>query len=399
MNNKKIIRFFVSILVIMTIVLGLTSCGENKKEEKKSAFSEKQTDTENKSSKDNPYSKIKIGMLNLGKEADTAGYTYAHVSGVKKMAANLGLSDDQLVFKDEIPDDMDIRSDTAVENAIQECIDDGCNVIFTTSYGYKTATAKMAGKYPEIYFAHSSGDLCNNMNFIHYFGRIYQARYLSGIAAGLKTKTNKIGYVTAFGTEIAECTGGINAFAMGVESVNPNAKIYVRKTNSWFDEKLEKENAEWLIERGADVIAQHCDTAAPQIAAQEAGVYGIGYNSDMSKQAPKATLLSVVWDWAAFYTWAIQAIADGTWSGKNYYGGLKEGMVSITDLASFNDPGAAAKIKDATDKMVSGSWDVFQDVIPTNVAGKTVGTAGQPLDDDVVQFKIDWYYKNVKAMN
>ena len=194
MNNKKIIRFFVSILVIMTIVLGLTSCGENKKEEKKSAFSEKQTDTENKSSKDNPYSKIKIGMLNLGKEADTAGYTYAHVSGVKKMAANLGLSDDQLVFKDEIPDDMDIRSATAVENAIQECIDDGCNVIFTTSYGYKTATAKMAGKYPEIYFAHSSGDLCNNMNFIHYFGRIYQARYLSGIAAGLNTKTNKINY-------------------------------------------------------------------------------------------------------------------------------------------------------------------------------------------------------------
>ena len=104
-------------------------------------------------------------------------------------------------------------------------------------------------------------------------------------------------------------------------------------------------------------------------------------------------------DWSAFYTWAIQAIADGTWSGKNYYGGLKEGMVSITDLASFNDPGAAAKIKAATDKMVSGSWDVFQDVIPTNVAGKTVGTAGQPLDDDVIQFKIDWYYKNVKAMN
>ena len=119
----------------------------------------------------------------------------------------------------------------------------------------------------------------------------------------------------------------------------------------------------------------------------------------MSKQAPKATLLSVVWDWSAFYTWAVQAIADGTWTGKNYYGGLKEGMVSITDLASFNDSGAAAKIKEATDKMVSGSWDVFQDVIPTNVAGKTVGAEGQPLDDDTIQFKINWYYRNVKAMN
>lgn len=398
MSNKKIIRFFISILVIITMVLGLTSCGE-KKEEKKSAFSEKKADTGNKNSKDNPYAKIKIGMLNIGKESDTSGYTYAHVAGVKKMASNLGLTEDQIIYKDEIPDSMDVKADAEVEKAIQECIDDGCNVIFTTSYGYKAATAKMAEKYPEVYFAHGSGDLCNGKNFIHYFGRIYQARYLSGIAAGLKTKTNKIGYVSAWGTENAECTGGINAFAMGVESVNPKAKVYVRKTNSWFDEKLEKENAEWLIKRGADVIAQHCDTPAPQIAAQEAGVYGIGYNSDMSKEAPKATLLSVIWDWSAFYTWAIQSIADGTWSGKNYFGGIKEGMVSITDLASFNDPSAAAKIKEATDKMTSGTWDVFQDVIPTNVAGKTVGTAGQPLDDDTIQFKIDWYYRNVKAMN
>ena len=131
----------------------------------------------------------------------------------------------------------------------------------------------------------------------------------------MKTKTNKIGYVSAWGTENSECTGGINAFAMGVASVNPNAKVYVRTTNSWYDEKLEKEAAQWLISHGADVIAQHCDTPQPQIAAQEAGVFGIGYNSDMSKEAPKATLLSVVWDWSAFYTWAVQSVVENKWDG------------------------------------------------------------------------------------
>lgn len=395
MSYKKCKRFFISTLVIMTMVLGLTSCGEKKTEEKKSAFSEKEDKSTDKTSKDNPYSKIKIGMLNIGTSKDTSGYTYAHVSGVKKMASNLGISEENIIYKDKIPDNMDVNSDAAVETAIQECIDAGCNVIFTTSFGYKSATSKMAEKYPEIYFAHATGDLCNGKNFIHYFGRIYQARYLSGIAAGLKTKTNKIGYVSAWGSENSECTSGINAFAMGVESVNPNAKVYVRTTNSWFDEKLEKSQAKWLIDHGADVIAQHCDTPQPQIAAQEAGVFGIGYNSDMSKEAPNATLLSVVWDWSAFYTWAVQSIAEGTWTGKNYFGGIKEGMVSITDLASFNDPNAAAKIKEATNKMSNGSWDVFQDVIPTNT-GATVGTAGQPFDDDTIQFKTNWYYRNVK---
>ena len=398
MSLKKCMKFFISTLVIGTMVLGLSSCGEKKSEEKKSAFEEKTDNTEGKTAKDNPYSNLKIGMVNIGKSTDTSGYTYAHVSGVKKMAANLGISESNIVYKNEIPDNMDVSADAAVSAAIQECIDAGCKIIFTTSYGYKAATSSMATKYPDIYFAHGSGDLSNGKNFIHYFGRIYQARYLSGIAAGLKTKTNKIGYVSAWGTENSECTGGINAFAMGVASVNPNAKVYVRTTDSWYDEKLEKEAAQWLISHGADVIAQHCDTPQPQIAAQEAGVYGIGYNSDMSKEAPKATLLSVVWDWSAFYTWAVQSVVENKWDGTNYFGGIKEGMVSITDLASFNDPNAAAKIKEATDKMTSGSWDVFQDVIPTNT-GATVGTAGQPLDDDTIQFKINWYYKNVKAVN
>ena len=182
---------------------------------------------------------------------------------------------------------------------------------------------------------------------------------------------------------------------MGVASVNKNAKVYVRTTNSWFDEKLEKSTAEWLIQRNADVIAQHCDTAEPQKAAQAAKVYGIGYNSDMSKDAPNATLLSVVWNWSAFYTWAVQSIAEESWSGENYFGGLKEGMVAITDLASFNHKDAKAKIDAASEQMTSGKWDVFEGLIPTNVKGKSIGKEGVSLDDDTIQFKINWYYENV----
>ena len=394
MNFKKYFKLILSTLVIGTMVFSFAGC-EQKDTEKQTSALEKKSDQKDKKNTNKAYTKLKIGMLNIGSHKDTTGYTYAHVSGVKAMAANLGLTDDQIVYKDNVPDNMDVASDAAVEKAIQECIDEGCNIIFTTSFGYKAATSKMAEKYPEIYFAHGSGDLSNGKNFIHYFGRIYQARYLSGIAAGLKTKTNKIGYVSAWGTENAECTGGINAFAMGVASVNPEAKVYVRVTNSWYDAELEKNAAEWLIQRKADVIAQHCDTAEPQIAAQKAKVYGIGYNSDMSKDAPDATLLSVVWNWSAFYTWAVQSVADKTWSGENYFGGLKEGMVSITNLASFNDSSAEAKIKEASDKMTAGTWDVFEGVIPTNIKGSNVGKAGVSLDDDTIQFKINWYYKNV----
>ena len=395
MNFKKNLKLILSSVLVATMVFSLTGCQQNKEEKKTSVLEEKKDDKKDNKKTDKAYAKLKIGMLNIGSHKDTTGYTYAHVTGVKTMAANLGLSEDQIIYKDNVPDSMDIKSDAAVEKAIQECIDEGCNIIFTTSFGYKSMTSKMAEKYPEIYFAHGSGDLCNGKNFIHYFGRIYQARYLSGIAAGLKTKTNKIGYVSAWGKENAECTGGTNAFAMGVASVNPKAKVYVRVTNSWFDKKLEKEAAEWLIQRKADVIAQHCDTAEPQIAAQKANVYGVGYNSDMSKDAPNATLLSVVWNWSAFYTWAVQSVANKTWSGENYFGGLKEGMVAITDLASFNDKNTEAKIKEASDKITSGKWDVFTGVIPTNVKGVTVGKEGTSLEDENIQFKINWYYENV----
>ena len=171
---------------------------------------------------------IKVGVLYISDPAEGSGYSYTHDLGIQGMQENLGLSSDQIVRK--IVDDSDAQ---ATEASIRECIDEGCNVIFSTSWGYMETTAAMAEEYPDIYFSHGTGYKSNGKNFNNYFGRIYQARYLSGIVAGMNTKSNLIGYVAAQDSSNSEVTGGIDAFAIGVASVNPDAKINVIITNSW----------------------------------------------------------------------------------------------------------------------------------------------------------------------
>lgn len=332
---------------------------------------------------------IKVGVLYLSDPDEGSGYSYTHDLGVKGMQENLLLSDDQIERK--IVDDTD---EDGTKKAIEECVSDGCNVIFTTSWGYMQVTADMAEKYPDVYFSHGTGYMSNGKNFNNYFGRIYQARYLSGIVAGMNTKNNKIGYVAAQDSSNAEVTGGIDAFAIGVESVNPKAKIYVDVTNSWYDEKKEKKASERLLSMGCDVMTQHCDTSYPQTLAQEKGVYGIGYNSDMSKETPKSCLTSVIWNWSAYYTAAVKSVIDGTWDGSNYYGGMAEGLVEITDLASFAADGTQQKIDEATAEILSGQNNVFDGVLETNT-GKKIGQKGKTLDDATITGKINWYYRNV----
>lgn len=332
---------------------------------------------------------IKVGVLYLSDPDEGSGYSYTHDLGVKGMQKNLLLSDDQIERK--IVDDTD---EDGTKKAIEECVSDGCNIIFTTSWGYMQVTADMAEKYPDVYFSHGTGYMSNGKNFNNYFGRIYQARYLSGIVAGMNTKNNKIGYVAAQDSSNAEVTGGIDAFAIGVESVNPKAKIYVDVTNSWYDEKKEKKASERLLSMGCDVMTQHCDTSYPQTLAQEKGVYGIGYNSDMSKETPKSCLTSVIWNWSAYYTAAVKSVIDGTWDGSNYYGGMAEGLVEITGLASFAADGTQQKVDEATAEILSGQNNVFDGVLETNT-GKKIGQKGKTLDDATITGKINWYYRNV----
>ena len=171
-------------------------------------------------------------------------------------------------------------------------------------------TINVAKKYPDITFLHCSG-FNTAPNVGNYFGRMYEARYVTGIVAGKETKSNVIGYVAAF--PIPEVIRGINAFTLGAQSVNPDVQVKVLWTNTWYNPATEKQAAITLIDAGADIIAQHQNTPGPQQAAEERGKYGIGYNVDMSANSPKASLTSAIWNWGPYYEETIKQVNNGTW--------------------------------------------------------------------------------------
>ncbi|MDR3256026.1 MAG: BMP family ABC transporter substrate-binding protein [Synergistaceae bacterium] len=336
--------------------------------------------------------RVKVGVIFFSDAANaTSGYTYAHDMGIREMQRAVGLRDDQIIRKYNVSD----LSKSEIEHAMRECVSDGANIIIATSWGYMDICERMAVEFPGVIFAHASGFKRNETNFTNYFGRFYQPRYLSGIAAGLVTTSNKIGYVAAMGRDNSEVTCGLDAFAIGVESVNPDARIYVRVTNRWFDPKGEAQAARYLIENGVDIIAQDTDTPNPQIEAQAAGILGIGYNNDMKSDAPKATITSVVWNWSAYYIPLLESVIDGTFTTKPYYGGIKEGLADLSPLdESLVPPGVAKAVAAARERMESGEFDVFEGVMETN-DGRLVGAEGQRLSDKEITGGMNWYYRNI----
>jgi basic membrane protein A len=389
MRMKRIKSFF-KILGMLVLCASFTGCGMNGNIDDYAVNTGYGDSDTVKSSSGVSKDSIKVGVIHLSDPAEGSGYTYTHDIGIMGMQQNLGLSDSQIIRKINVND----SDKEATRKAIKECIDEGCNIIFSTSWGYMETTAQMAEEYPDVYFSHGTGYMSNGKNFNNYFGRIYQPRYLSGIVAGMNTKTNKIGYVAAMGSENSEVTGGIDAFALGVYSVNPSAQIYVKVTNSWYDHEAEKAAASTLLDMNCDVITQHCDTTYPQLLAQQKNVYSIGYNSDMSKDAPDACLCSVIWNWSAYYTAAVQSVIDGTWDGSNYYGGMNENIVGITQLADFCKSGTQQKVDEAKKDIISGKLGIFDGVIETNT-GTTVGESGKTLKDSDITGNINWYFKTV----
>lgn len=384
-----------SILLAGAMVLSLAACGGDTGTSASEPASASTGTSESASATGGiPKDEIKVGVIHLSDPAEGSGYTYTHDQGIIGMQQNLGLADDQIVRKISV-DDTDAA---AVETAITECVEEGCNIIFATSWGYMDTCEALAEEFPDVIFSHGTGYKSNGTNFNNYFGRIYQARYLSGIIAGMKTETGKIGYVAAMGQENGEVTSGCNAFAMGVASVNPDAEVYVSVTNSWFDPEGEKQAAERLIAEGCDVIGQHCDTPNPQTAAEEHGVWGVGYNSDMTKDAPGATLTSVMWDWSVYYTKAVQNVIDGTWvAGEkvdNYFGDMADGLVTLGEFNSdLVTDEMIAKVEEVKAQIVSGEWDVFD--------GKTeiMDNEGNAHTLEGADYgSCNWYYENVNVL-
>jgi basic membrane protein A len=335
--------------------------------------------------------RVTIGIIHPNEIRVSSQYDYAHYTGILQMQTKTGLRNNQIIRKISVFDEDSI----AVENAIRDCIAEGSNIIIAPSWGYMDTCEKLAGEYPFVIFAHGTGYKYNDTNFTSYSARVYQARYLSGIVAGMKTRTNKIGFVAAKGKDNSEVSGGINAFALGVESVNTNARVYVKVTHNWFDPMGETEAADALIARGCDVIAEHVNTPAALAAAQKANVWGIGFNSDMSTAAPGAVMTSVVINWGVYYTCLLKSIINGSFSTVPYFGGIAEGMVDITPLVEeIAPPGAAAAVEEARKRMIYDGFNVFDGVLETN-DGQTVGTEGATLTDSEILEGINWYYRNV----
>ncbi len=334
---------------------------------------------------------LKVGAIYINSKNDTAGYTFAHHSGIVGGMKDLGLNPEtQLVIVDEVPEDKQ-----QVLAAVDTLVGQGADIIFGISFGYIDAMEEAAGLYPEVIFSHGTGYKSNTTNFNNYFGRAYQARYLAGIAAGLKsleTGNNNVGYVAAYTTAYAETASGINGFALGVQAANPEAKVYVKNLGAWADEVNEKAYAEELINTfNCGVISQHCDSAQPQIAAQNAGVFGCGYNSDMTADAPAAHLTAAIWNWNVYYATAMQAAMDcegdaskfvQKMGGSAYYGGLKEGFVDASPLTENCAANTDKAIEAVKTMIVNGEWDVFSGVKLSIAADGTVTSADADLVDN-----------------
>lgn len=386
LSTKKLL----SLIIIMVMAISLAACGkkaeDSQGEENSNAVNEETNAQSNVGIKKEDF---KVGVIHIGDPADGAGYSYAHDTGIVQMQENLGLSDNQIIRKNNVND----ADAVAIRTAMEEAIEEGADIIFGTSWGYMDTMEELAGEYPDIIFSHGSGYKNNGTNLNNYFGRIYQARYLAGIAAGLKTESNMIGFVAAMGVDNSEVTGGINAFALGVESVNPDAKVYIKVTNSWFDPTLEKQAAEALLDMGCDVIAQHADTTAPQMAAEARGKWGCGYNSDMTKDAPNAHLTAPIWNWGVYYTKAAKAVMDGTWTNENYFGGMDENFVDISPLSANCAEGTKEAIEAARQRIIDG-FKVFEGELYDN-AGNLVCKKGEFISDADITGAMNWYYKNV----
>lgn len=313
-----------------------------------------------------------MGAVYITSQNDTAGYTFQHHNGITTAMKALGLDPAGLIIVDNVPD----NDDTAVATAIDTVVNQGADIVFGISFGYINAMAEKAEDYSDVIFSHGTGYMANDTNFNNYFGRIYQARYLAGIAAGMKSLelgNNELGYVAAYNRQYAETCSGINAFALGAQSANPDAVVHVNVIDTWGDEALERQAAQALIDTyGCGVISQHCDSAQPQLVAQNNNAFGCGYNSDMTEQAPSAHLTSAIWHWNVYYQTAIEAAmaCNGDASkfvenmgGNAYYAGLAEGFVDASPLnESVAAPNTKAVMDAVRELMVSGEWDVFSGV-------------------------------------
>jgi basic membrane protein A len=292
--------------------------------------------------------KVKVGFIYIGSKTD-GGWSQAHEDGRKALVAKY--PNVETLVKENVPETAES------EQAMRGLIDQGCNVIFATSFGYQDSVVKMAAQFPNVQFFHATG-WKTSANMSQYNGRLYQARFLAGIVAGKKTVAGKIGYVAAF--PIPEVIRGINAYAMGAKIANPKATVEVVWTSSWIDASAERAAAETLLNKGCDVVGYQMDMTTPLLAAQAKGVWATGNNLSSVGVADKAYLTAPLMHWGVYYTDAVGRILNNTFKAPdNYWGSMKQGMVSLDKLTAVCAPGTQELVNTYQAKLMSGNWDVF----------------------------------------
>ena len=341
---------------------------------------------------------LKVGIIFIGDENE--GYSASHINGIKAAAEKLGLKEDQVIMK------TNIGENEACLDAAEDLAADGCQLIFATSFGHESYLQEAAQNHPELTFAHATGfnaAASGLDNFSNYFDNIYEARYVSGVVAGMKLKEMidageisaadaKIGYVGAY--PYAEVISGFTAFFLGVRSEVPEATMKVLYTNSWADPAAEAETAKQLISDGCVLISQHADTTGAPTACQEEGVPCVGYNVSMLSVAPDVALTSPTNNWEVYYEEAIQHVLNGEKIPVDWSKGFDVDAVRITELGKACAEGTDKKVEEVKNAIMKGELHVF-DTSTFTVEGKNLDTYAP----NGVEYISDGYFHESEAIS
>ena len=326
---------------------------------------------------------VTVGAVLIGSKEDK-GWNEIHFNGLMNACREQGC---ELKIREDIQES---AGESVFYEAVEELVNEGANVIFLTSFGYGTYLDKLSARYPNVAFFCISGH-GKAKNSTSYFARLYQVRYLAGIVAGAATKTGVLGYVAAMPN--AQTNRGINAYALGMRKVNPQAKLVVCFTGSWDDEKKQRENVNQLVAAGADVITYHEDKPHAIQMAEAMGLYTIGYGSTKEKYSPRY-LTAALYDWDVVYKKVLGDYMSGRMRpSREYWLGLEEGGVRLDNMSSL----VAPKTRDLVEleQQRIRKQDVFTGLIRDN-AGKIRCEDGEQISDHELFYGMDWFVEGVE---
>lgn len=322
-----------------------------------------------------PSDPLKVGFVYVTPRLP-AGWVHQHELG--RLALEAQLKKQGVAVQTQFVENVSEGADA--ERVIRDMAQQGVGLIFTPSFGYMEPTLKVAADFPAVKFESITG-YKTAANVATANARYYEGRFLAGIAAGRVSKSGVAGYVASF--PIPEVIQGINAFALGMRSVNPNATVKLIWLETWFDPAREREAAITLMNQKADVLAFHTASDAVMVAAQEKGKMAIAYHSDMRHVAPQAQLLAVTHVWGDYYSRRALDVVRGTWQSTQTWGGVREGMIKVEAFGPRLPKRVQSEILRLQRAMAKGSLQAFTGPLFDNQDG-VVLAQGQVLSDEQI---------------